>query len=178
MSKRIGILILLLLVVMPAIAQNMSPTRDQTRDLLRASLIKYGPEEGVNISFKQSDKQPYNFTGSASTGLKNTDSLEVVLSVTDHSTISVLVYPHYNGGYINLDKVKDANGFMRKLLMYNYSNFLSWGADGTNDVFASFNFTLESGYPDEAVHIVLRSIRNTDQFVGGLRPFIDGTAAQ
>ena len=30
-------------------------------------------------------------------------------------------------------------------------------------------------FPSDAIVIVLRSIRNTDKFVGQLRPFIDGT---
>ncbi len=66
---------------------------------------------------------------------------------------------------------------MHKLLAYNDKNFLFWGSDDTNDVFAGYTITLESGYPEEAVRIVLRSIHNTDQFVGEMRPFIDGSAA-
>jgi len=132
----------------------------------------------VNISFKQSDAQPYNFGGSATGNLKYSDSFEVVVVVGDKSTISILVYPHYKGGYINLDRVKDPDGFMRKLLTINRTCFFSWGADETNDIFAAFNFTLESGYPDEAINVVLRSIRNLDPYVGQLQPMIDGTAAQ
>jgi hypothetical protein len=177
MSKRIGFLMLILLLATPGFAQDKSPTRDDTRELLRKSLNTYGPMDGVSTAFKQSEKAPYNFSGTMTTGIKNADYLEIVLNVTEHSTISVRVYPHYNHGYINLDKVKDANGFMRKLLSYNDTNFLFWGADDTNDVFTSFNFTLESGYPDEAVNIVLRSIHNTDKFIGELRPMIDGTSA-
>jgi hypothetical protein len=178
MSKRIGILFLFLLAAMPGFAQNLSPTRDQTRELVRATLNKYGPATDVNISFKQSDANPYNFSGSMTTGLKNMDSLEVVVKVSEQSTIDVMIYPHYKGAYINLDKVKDPNGFMRMLLGYNYSNFFRWGTDPTNDMFASFKFTLESGYPDEAMYVILSSIKNLDQFLGQLRPSIDGTAAQ
>lgn len=178
MSKRIGLLFLFLIVAAPGFAQNRAPTRDQTHDLLQASLARYGPTDGVNISFGPVNGHPYNFTGSATAGLKNSDSLEVVLVVSDQSTITVLVYPHYKGGYINLDRVKDPNGFMRKLLTMNSTTFFSWGADDSNDVFASFNFTLESGYPDEAMNIVLRSIRNLNGYVGQLRPLIDGSAGQ
>ena len=178
MSKRIGLLILILLLATPGFAQDLSPTRDQTRELLRASLNKYGPLDEVNTTFRQSDKEPYNFIGIMSTGLKNAESLEIVLSVSSQSTIHLRVYPHYKGGYLNLDKVRDAPGFMRKLLAYNDKNFLFWGADDTNDVFAGYTITLESGYPEEAVRVVLRSIHNTDQFVGEMRPAIDGTSAQ
>jgi hypothetical protein len=178
MRKRIGFLILILLVVTPGFAQNATPTRDQTRELLRASLNKYGALDEVSTPFRQSDKEPYNFVGIMKTGLKNAENLEIVMSVSSQSTIHLRVYPHYNGGYLNLDKVKDANGFMRKLLLYNDKNFLFWGADDTNDVFAGYTITLESGYPEEAVRVVLRSIHNTDQFVGEMRPFIDGTTAQ
>jgi hypothetical protein len=54
---------------------------------------------------------------------------------------------------------------------------LFWGADETGDVFTGYTFSLESGFPDEAVKIVLRSIVNSDKFIGELRPFIDGSSA-
>jgi hypothetical protein len=63
---------------------------------------------------------------------------------------------------------------MRKLLQYNDNNFLFFGADDTNDVFAGYTFTLESGFPNEAITIVLRSLRNQDKYVGEMRPLIDG----
>jgi hypothetical protein len=67
---------------------------------------------------------------------------------------------------------------MRKLLWFSDDNFLFWGADDTSDVFSGYTITLESGFPQDAIVIVLRSIRNTDKFVGELRPFIDGTTGQ
>jgi hypothetical protein len=176
MSKRIGIFILVLLLVAPVFAQNLSPTRDQTRDMVRASLTKYGALDEVNTTFRQSDKEPYNFIGIMRSGLKNAESLEIVVSVSSQSTIHFRVYPHFNNGYLNLDKVKDSNGFMRKMLSYNDKNFLFWGSDETNDVFAGYTITLESGYPEEVMRVVVRSIHNTDQFVGEMRPFIDGSA--
>jgi hypothetical protein len=178
MCKRISFLVLVLLAVTPGFAQNLSPTRDQTREMVRASLIKYGALDEVNTTFRQSDKEPYNFIGIMRTGLKNVESLEIVISVSNQSTIHFRIYPHYNGGYLNLDKVKNSNGFMRKLLAYNDKNFLFWGSDDTNDVFAGYTITLESGYPEEVMRVVMRSIHNTDQFVGEMRPFIDGSAAQ
>ena|SRR5690349_3043782 len=33
-----------------------------------------------------------------------------------------------------------------------------------------YTFTLESGFPDEAIKIVLESIRNSDKYVGEMRP--------
>jgi hypothetical protein len=62
---------------------------------------------------------------------------------------------------------------MRKLLNLNDHNFLYWGADDTGDVFAGYTFTLESGFPDKSLEIVLYSIAPLDQYVGQLRPFID-----
>jgi hypothetical protein len=66
---------------------------------------------------------------------------------------------------------------MRTMLLFSDHNFLFWGVDDSRDAFAGYTITLESGFPDEAVETVLRSIRNTDQFVGKMRPFIDGSAA-
>ena len=112
-----------------------------------------------------------------STGLKNAQSFEIVISVSDKNTIHVRVFPHYNGSYINLDKATDSTGLMRKLLLLSDQNFLFWGADKSGDIFAGYTFTLESGYPEQAIGTVLGSIRNCDQFVGQMRPFIDGSSA-
>jgi hypothetical protein len=161
----------------PAIAQASSTaSRDATREQLRGALASGGARSDVNVSFSQSTKNPYNFVGTMKTGLANSDLLEIVISVTKSDTIGFRIYPHYKGGYINLNKAKDASALMTRLLYLNDQNFLFWGADDTKDVFTAFTFTLESGFPSEALLTVLRSIRNTDKFVGELRPMIDGSA--
>jgi len=149
--------------------------RDATREKLRTLLNTMGPK--VNIDFRQSDKQPYNFLGSLRTGLKNAELFEVVISVSEKETIHFRIYPHYNSGYVNIDKVRNSSGLMRQLLRFSDSNFLYWGADETSDIFAGYTFTLESGFPDEAIGVVLYSIKPLDQFVGQMRPMIDGTPA-
>ena len=157
-------------------AQEKEASRNATREKLRQLLDTAGPSKDVNVTFRQSAKQPYNFVGSMS-GLSNSDSLEIVVSVTPNETIGFRIYPHYKGGYINVDKARNGPGLMRRLLFLSDRNFLYWGADESGDIFSGYTFTLESGFPHEAIVIVLRSIRNTDGFVGELRPFIDGTAA-
>jgi len=147
--------------------------RERTRTRLAQLLEKVGPE--VKITFRQSQKQPFNYVGSLTTGLVNADSFEVVVSVTAKDTIGFRVYPHYNRGYVNVDKAKDPAALMRLLLRLSDRAFLFWGADETGDIFTGYTFTLESGFPDEAIKIVLRSIVNSDKFIGEMRPFIDGT---
>ena len=49
-----------------------------------------------------------------------------------------------------------------------------WGVDGSYDIFAGYTVTLESGFPNEAMTVVLRSIRSLDQFVGDMKPVIGG----
>jgi hypothetical protein len=105
----------------------------------------------------------------------NSEALEAIWSVTKDETIALRVYPHYNGGYINIGRARDPAGLMRKLLQLNSTNFMFWGADESGDVFAGYEFTMESGFPSEAVIVVARSITNQDQFIGQLKPFI-GTA--
>ncbi|HUK86234.1 MAG TPA: hypothetical protein VLT85_01105 [Terriglobales bacterium] len=177
MRARFVFLVLVLLTALPGAAQEAPITRDQARELLRSSLERYGPLPDVNVSFHQSEKQPYNFVGIMTAGLKNSQELEVVVGISDKSTISVHVYPHYKDHYINLDKAQDPAGLMRHLLVLNRDHFFFWGADDDHDVFAAYTFTLESGYPDEAMRIVLRSIRANDEYVGEMRPYIDGSAA-
>jgi hypothetical protein len=177
MSLKTFVMLSLLLLV-PSIANAQAdPERDATRARLAPVLNSAGARSDVNVAFRQSTKNPYNFTGSMTTGLTNADSLEIVVSVTKSQTIGFRIYPHYKGGYINLGKARDTNGLMRKLLYYSDQNFLFWGADDTADVFCGYTVTLESGFPQDAIVVILRSIKNTDKFVGEMRPFIDGSAA-
>ena len=169
-----ALFMVLALTAPPADAQDAA--RDATREKTRQVLETYGPRSDVNVTFRQSTKQPYNFVGSMTSGLKNVESLEIVVSVTSKNTIRFSVYPHYKGGYINIGKARDTNGLMRKLLGYTDQNFLFWGADDTGDVFTGYTITLESGFPQDAMVVVLRSIHNTNRFVGELRPFVDGTS--
>lgn len=157
----------------PASAQDA--TRDATRELVRAQLDKDGPTIGVE--FRQSTKNLYNFVGTLQNDKGNAESLEIIVSVTATNVIGFRIYPHYKGGYINLEKARDKVGLMEKLLYYSDQNFLFWGADDTHDVFAGYTITLESGYPSEAMNVVIRSIPTLDKFVGEMRPVIDGSAA-
>jgi hypothetical protein len=184
--KRILVIVALTLVASASLlsiptqaqtAQEKEAARNATREKLRQLLDTAGQRKDVNVTFRQATKQPYNFVGSMGTGLTQADTLEIVVSVTPNETIGFRIYPHFKGDYINVDKVKNSAGLMRKLLYFSDRNFLYWGADETGDIFSGYTFTLESGFPYEAMVIVLRSIRNTDGFVGELRPFIDGSPA-
>ena len=156
----------------------LAQSRDETREKLRATLKASGILSDVRTSFRQSEKEPYNFIGSIEDGLKNAQSLEIVVRVTEHETINIRIYPHYKDGYINVDKAKDSAGLMRTMLLFTDHNFLYWGIDDEKDAFSGYSFTLESGFPEKSIETVLRSIRNTDQFVGRLRPYIDGSDAK
>ena len=150
-------------------------SRVATREKLRKLLDDFGPR--VNVAFKQSQKQPFNFTGVMTQGLTNSESLEIVIGVTARETIGFRIYPHFKGGYVNVDKVKDSASLMRQLLQLTDQAFLFWGMDSSGDVFCGYTITLESGFPDEALRVVLSSIHNMDKFVGDMRPAIDGSAA-
>ena len=168
-------LFILMIACAPAVFAQNEAARNRTRESLAALLEKAGP--GVNIAFRQSTKQPFNYVGVLKTGLVNSESLEVVISVTANDTIGFRIYPHYKNGYINVDKVKNGPGMMRQLLRLSDRAFLFWGADESGDIFTGYTFTLESGFPEEAVRIVLRSIVNSDKFIGEMRPNIDGSDA-
>lgn len=184
MMKRVILFLAATIVMIPLSSpaqaqtdQQKEAARNATRERLRTLLDTAGQRKDINVTFRQSTKQPYNSVGLMNDGFKNAESLEIVISVTPNETIGFRVYPHFAGGYVNIDKARNSAGLMRKLLNLNDHNFLYWGADDTGDIFAGYTFTLESGFPSEAITIVLRSIRNTDQFVGELRPFVDGSSA-
>lgn len=157
--------------------QDKAAAREATRERLRQLLAASGPKNGINITFSPSEKQHFNFVGIKRDGLDNTDFMEIVVGVTNDETIGFRIYPHYKGGYVNLNKAKDGAGLARTLLHLSDTNFLYWGADSTDDVFAGYTFTLESGFPDKAIEVVLYSIAPLDRFVGQMRPFIDGSPA-
>lgn len=163
-----------ILAAAPAVfAQEENAARDKTRERLNALLQRVGPD--MNIAFKASTKSNFVFTGVMREGLKNAESFEIVISVTTKDTIGFRIFPHYKGGYINIDKARNPTQLLRKIAQLNDSTFLYWGADDSGDVFTGYTFTLESGFPDKAIEIVLSSIKNSDQFVGEMRPSIDGT---
>ena len=149
-------------------------SRDANREKLRALLDVAGPK--INITFRQSDKQPYNFVGVLKTGLRNADSFEIVISVSAQDTIHFRIFPHYHDAYLNIDKVRSGEGLMRHMVHFSDQNFLFWGADGSGDIFAGYNFTLESGFPDASIRVVINSIAKLDEFVGQMRPEIDGSS--
>lgn len=166
-----------ILATAPAVfSQEPDTARDKTRERLNSLLQRVGPE--LNVSFKPSSKSAFVFTGVMRDGLKNADQFEIVISVTTKDTLGFRVFPHYKGAYINIDKARNPTQLLRKLAQLNDSTFLFWGADDSGDVFTGYTFTLESGFPDKAIEIVLSSIKNSDQFVGEMRASIDGSAAQ
>ena len=176
-SRRLGLLVFfaILTTASTAFSQEADAAREKTRERLAALLQRVGPD--LNITFKPSTKSAYVFTGVLRDGLKNSDSLEIVINVTSKETIGFRIFPHFKGSYINIDKARNTTQLLRKIVQLNDSTFLFWGADDSGDVFTGYTFTLESGFPDKAIEIVLSSIRNSDQFVGELRPSIDGSNA-
>lgn len=146
-------------------------SRDNTREKLRAVLNDVGPK--INVAFRQSDKQPYNFVGILSTGLTNADSFEIVISVGDQDTIHFRIFPKYKGAYVNVDKAANSSALLRQMVRFSDKNFLYWGADESFDVFAGYNFTLESGFPEASIRVVLNSIKNLDQFIGEMKSSLD-----
>jgi len=150
--------------------QNESAARIRTREQLGRLLDKVGP--GLNIMFRQSEKQPFNFVGLLKEGLTHTESFEVVVGVTQNQTIGFRIFPRYKRGYINIDNVKNAPGLMRLLLRLSDSAFLFWGIDPSGDIFTGYTVTLESGFPEESIKIILRSIVNSDKFIGEMKSMI------
>ncbi|MBA2528192.1 MAG: hypothetical protein H0V18_20770 [Pyrinomonadaceae bacterium] len=155
--------------------QNESAVRIRTREQVGQLLDKVGPS--LHLTFRQSEKQPFNFVGLLKEGLTQAESFEVVVGVTQNQTIGFRIYPRYKSSYINIDHVRNGPGLMRLLLRLSDRAFLFWGVDPSGDIFTGYTFTLESGFPEESIKIVLRSIVNSDKFIGEMKPMIDGIGA-
>ena len=178
--RLLAITILAMFCAFTAISQTQAEkdaARVATREKLRQLLIDSGPKKGIEIAFRQSDKQPFNFVAVKRGGFTNAEGFEIVVGVSNDQTIGFRIYPYYKGAYINIDKARNGVGLMRTLLNLSDHNFLYWGADDTGDVFAGYTFTLENGFPDKSLEIVLYSVAPLDGYVGQMRPFIDGTSA-
>lgn len=172
MRKSFLLGLVILVTSMPAVyGQNDESSRNRTREQLGNLLEKAGAD--INVAFRQSTKQPFNYVGMLTQGLINADRFEIVISVTPNNTIGFRIYPHYKNGYVNVDRVNDRPALMRLLLRLSDRAFLFWGADESGDIFTGYTFTLESGFPEEAIRTVLRSIVNSDKFIGEMRPILD-----
>ena len=62
---------------------------------------------------------------------------------------------------------------MQRLPQFSYHNFFFWGADDTRDIFAGYQFPLESGFPEAALEVVIRSVPLIDESVGEMGAFIE-----
>jgi hypothetical protein len=150
--------------VSPAWSQD-DGNREATREKVRSALRQSGPRIGV--SFQQSQANPFNFSGSMTKGLRSSESMEVIVMIGRNDVLTVRVFPHVSGNrYINIDRANNSTGLMRKLLANNAGDFFHWGMDDVYDVFAEFTFTLESGFPEESLDVVLRSVELLDKKVG------------
>lgn len=142
-----------------------------TREKLEALLSTYAPAQAMR--FHRSTKEPFNLAGSVTSGLTYASSIEVVIAVTQDQTIKFRAYPHYEGGYINIRRVRNPSGFMQHMLEHAYSDFFFLGADDDLDVFTGYNITLESGFPEAAIRVVISSIALQDHVIGELRDWIE-----
>jgi hypothetical protein len=171
MRRSIAILALLAIAALPLASRADDVTaREATLAKVGATLAAYGQSD-VGVAFVQPAKNKWNYTATLSTGLTNAQALEVVVSVGTQNTIDIFVYPHYKGGYVNIATSKRAAALTRTLLKMNSHTFFDWGADDDNDVYASYKFTLESGYPEASIRTVLQSIPLLDQYVGEFTPY-------
>ena len=177
--RRIPVVVLFALAMAVTVSaaqgpQDDSAARTRTREQLGQLLDTIGPS--LHISFRQRQKQPFNFVGLLKEGLTHAESFEIVIDVTQKQTLGFRIFPRYKGGYINIDKVKNGPGLMRLLLRLSDSAFLFWGVDASGDIFTGYTVTLESGFPEESIKVVLQSIANSDEFIGEMKPMIDGIA--
>lgn len=105
--------------------------------------------------------------------LRYAERFEVRITITPQNTVWMRVYPEWGGHRINLDRVRDPNGLARTLLRLSYHNFFFWGTTDDSDLFAGFQFTLESGFPEESFKEVIKSIPLIDDSVGEINNFTD-----
>lgn len=144
--------------------------RVEARNRLDSLLHAYGPT--LKMRFYRDSDDPFQFGGVFDKDLRYARRFELVINVTPQNTIGIRVYPEFSDK-INMKEVLDPNGLALRLLRFSAHNFLHWGVDDASDVFAAYSFTLESGFPEEAIKEVLRSIPLVDESVGEMVQFIE-----
>lgn len=150
---------------------NVDSVQVVTRDRLETLLATYPPAH--DTKWHRSTNDPFAIVGYFDKGLKYAERFEIVITVTQKATIWFRVYPQWGGDYINIDKVRDRSGLMQKMLQFSYHNIFFWGAEDALDVVVGYQFTLESGFPEEAIKVVIRSVPLIDEYVGEIGSFIE-----
>jgi hypothetical protein len=142
------------------------------RDQLEALLYTYPPARAMHFHRRPGD--PFAIDGYLRDGLTYAPDFKIVVVVTPRRTITFRIFPAYDGyGYLELAHVRDPDGVMQKLLQFSYHSFFFWGVNDGLAVFAGYTFTLESGFPEEAIKVVVRSIPLIDGPIGELVDFIE-----
>lgn len=145
--------------------------RNSTRRALEALLTTYGPAR--DMRFRRSSSEPYDLVGFWDKPMQSVSRLDIRVSVTRERTIGFRVYPRWHGARINLRRIRARGEFMRTLLRDADQSFFHWALDPDLNLFAGFTFTLESGFPADAIHVVVRSIPLLDRPLGELVPLIE-----
>ena len=145
----------------------------RTRDRLDSLLHAYGSTLKMRF-FRSTDNDPFQIEGVLDQGLRyGSGRFELQFNVTPQHTIGVRVYPTLYNERVSITDARRSNDLALQLLHLSAHSFFSWGVDDASNVFARFTFTLESGFPDEAIKAVLRSIPLLDDSVGEMVPFIE-----
>jgi hypothetical protein len=173
--RGLAALSLVALIALPCVPLGAQKTDDATRIKNRAQLadLLKKAEDETRMHFAQNAENPFNYSTVVTGGLSTADSFEVVIGATDSDTIFMNAFPKYKGKYINVDRAKDPAALTRLLLRLTARTFLHWGVDSDGDVFCGFTFTLESGFPPEAITVVLQSIANHDQYITEIRALLE-----
>ena len=169
----LSVMLAAIVLAAPSIAAQKidEATRIKNRDQLARMLS--AAAEATHMNFQRSKTNQFNYSAYLTTGLKQSDTIEVVIGATDVHTIFMRAFPKYKGNYINVDKVREPLTLMRQMLKLSGRTFCHWGTDAQGDVFFGFTFTLESGFPTEAIRVVLRSIAHHDEYIAELKSAIE-----
>jgi hypothetical protein len=155
-----------------AAAQNdVTAVRARTFDQLWAVVKPYG--SSLHYRVYRMPKDPFTIQAFYERDLHYTPRFEIYISVTRQQTIQFRIYPQLLGGYLNLDSLSNEDSLMERVLRFSDKGFFFWAANENRDVFAGYTFTLESGFPEEAIKEVLRSIPLLDSSVGQLTAFME-----
>ena len=174
MMRALGTVLLLALCVGgPAFGDAAS--RGAARKKLETMLTKrVGP--AINVGFEAAADNPFRFAGVMRTPLRNCDAIEIVIGITPSETIYVRAFPRYQGGYVSVAKATAEGALLRAALRASFDGFFFWAVDESGDLCAGYTLSLESGFPEAVLEVVLRSLPGLDATFGQFRVHVDGSA--
>jgi hypothetical protein len=100
----------------------------------------------MNVEWKVDSKDPNVFRVTKTTGLKQAQRVEVIITdIPDNDLVTLRAFPQAAGKYLSLSAASNSTGLMREMLSKNATAFGAYFVDEDGDIGFRYVFTTEDG---------------------------------